>query len=89
MMPRTGSYGETPTGHPVARHDLDAESAHSAAQLRQHFVPGVGLHAVETAAVHGHDRALNVDQIVLAQPSLPFKQLFCHIGELLASYSHS
>src|SRR5262245_30706122 len=74
-------------GHPVPRHDLDAEPAHPAAQLRQHFVPGVGLHAVETAAMHGNHRALDVDQIVLAQPSLPFKQLFCHIGKFRTSYS--
>ena len=54
-------------GHAIAWNDLDAEAAHAAAELCQHLVSGVALHAVETAAVHRNDRALHVDQIVLAQ----------------------
>ena len=67
-------------GHPVAWHDLDAKSPHPTAELRQYLVARIRLDPVQAAAVHGHYRALNVDQIVLAQPSLPFKQLVCHIG---------
>ena len=33
--------GRNADGDPVARHDLDAEPAHAAAQLGEHFVPGV------------------------------------------------
>ena len=39
--------GRDADGHAVAGHDLDAEAAHPAAQLRQHFVAGVALHAVQ------------------------------------------
>ena len=54
-------------GHAVSRHHLDAEAAHAAAELGEHFVAGVALHAVETAAVNRHHGALHVDEIVLAQ----------------------
>ena len=54
-------------GHPIARNNFDTEAAHAAAELGQHFVAGVTLHAVKPAAVHGHDSALHVNQIVLAQ----------------------
>jgi hypothetical protein len=39
-------------------------------------VAGIALHAVETAAVDRHDRALHINQIVLAQllAVLSFKQ---------------
>jgi hypothetical protein len=66
MMPRTGRRGDA-DGDAVARNDLDAKAAHAAAQLRQHFVAGVALHAVQSTRVHGDDRALHVDQIVFAQ----------------------
>ena len=59
-------------GYAIARNDLDAEAAHAAAQLREHFVSGVALHTVESAAVHCHDRALHVDEIVLTQIALAF-----------------
>lgn len=45
---------------PVTRNDLDAKPPHSAAQLRQHLVAGVYLHAVEAPAMHGDNRALHV-----------------------------
>src|SRR5207245_4292131 len=54
-------------GHAISRNDLDAEAAHSAAELGQHFVAGVALHTIESAAVNRHHRALHVDKIVLAQ----------------------
>jgi hypothetical protein len=31
---------------------------------------GVALHAIQPAAVHGHDRALHVDEIVLAHSTI-------------------
>jgi len=59
--------------HAIAWDHLDAEPAHPSAQLREHFVASVALHAVETAAVNRHYGALHVDQIVLAQiASVPF-----------------
>ena len=54
-------------GHPIAWHDFDAEAAHPAAELGQHFVTRVALDAVKTPAMYGHDSALHIDQIVLAQ----------------------
>ena len=54
-------------GHAIARNHLDAEAAHSAAELGQHLVAGVALHAVQPAAVHRHHGALHVNEIVLAQ----------------------
>ena len=63
-------------GYAITRNHLDAEAAHPAAELGQHFVAGVALHAVKTAAVHSHHSALHVYQIVLAQllAVLSFKQ---------------
>src|SRR5580698_7725534 len=60
-------------GHAISRNDLDAEAAHSAAELGKHLVASVALHAVEPAAVNRHDRALHVNEIILAQSaSNPF-----------------
>src|SRR4029077_6953490 len=70
-------------GHAISGNHLDAEAAHAAAELSKYLVAGVALHAVEAAAVHRHDRALHVDQIVLAQSAgIPsyLRQLLCHIG---------
>ena len=54
---------------------LDAEAAHSAAELGQNFVSGIALHAVKTAAVHRDNSALHVDEVVLTQLlANPFKQ---------------
>ena len=52
---------------PIPGDDLDAEAAHAAAQLGEHFVAGVALHAVQPAAVHRDHGALHVDEIILAQ----------------------
>ena len=79
--PATAPAGVTIDGlvdadsNPVAWNHLDAEAAHAAAELCEHFVAGITLHAVEPAAVHRHDRALHVDEIVLAQLlAIPFLQ---------------
>jgi hypothetical protein len=54
-------------GHAISGDDLDAEAAHSAAELGEHLMSGVTLHAVKPAAVHRNDGALHIDEIVLAQ----------------------
>ena len=63
-----------PDGYAISRHHLDSKAAHAAAQLGKHLVSLVTLHAIKTAAVNGHDRALHVNQIILAQLlSFPIK----------------
>src|SRR2546425_10445651 len=60
-------------GHAVPRNDLDTEAAHATAELGEHLVAGVALDAIKAATVHGHDRPLHVNQIVLTQiASNPF-----------------
>ena len=60
-------------GNAISRHDLDAEAAHAAAELSEHFVAGIALHAVKSAAMHRDDGALHVYQIILTQrASSPF-----------------
>src|SRR4029077_19949024 len=54
-------------GHTIPRNDLDAEAAPAAAELSQHFMAGIALHTIESAAVNRHHRALHVYKIVLAQ----------------------
>jgi len=54
-------------GDSIPRHDFDSETAHPAAQLRQHFVAGIDLHSVQPAAVNGDHGALHVNKIVFAQ----------------------
>ena len=51
----------------IAGNDFDSEAAHSPAQLGQHFMSGVALHAVEPTRVNRHHRSLHVNQIVFAQ----------------------
>ena len=51
----------------IAGDYFDAEAAHSAAELGQHFVAGVALHAVKTAAVDRNHGALHINEIILAQ----------------------
>jgi hypothetical protein len=53
--------------HAVARNNLDSKAAHAAAQLRQHLVTGVALHAVQPTRVNRNHGSLHVDQIVFAQ----------------------
>jgi hypothetical protein len=60
-------------GYPVSRDNLDAETAHAAAQLGQDFVARIALNAIQAAAVHGHHGPLHVYEVVLAQiASSPF-----------------
>ena len=56
----------------VTRNDLDTEPAHPPAQLRQDFMPGVALHAIQTAGVDRHHGSLHINQVVFAQTALPF-----------------
>ena len=51
----------------VAGNDFDSKAAHSAAQLRQHFMARITLHAVQTARVNRNHGSLHVYQIVFAQ----------------------
>jgi hypothetical protein len=48
-------------GYTVAWNHFDAETAHAAAQLGEHFVTGVALDAIQTSAVHCYHRSLHVD----------------------------
>jgi flavin-dependent dehydrogenase len=75
-----GIVGGHPNGHAISRDNFDAEAAHTAAELGQHFVAGITLHAVQPATVNGHDGALHVNQIILAQllAVLSIKQTLCH-----------
>jgi hypothetical protein len=66
--------GRDADGHAVARHHLDSEAAHPAAQLRQHFVSCVALDAIQPARMNGHDCSLHIYEIVLAQSAHPFTE---------------
>lgn len=59
--------GRNPNRDAVAGNNLDAEAPHPTAELGEHLVAGVALDPVQAAAVHGHDRALNINEIVFAQ----------------------
>jgi hypothetical protein len=56
-------------GDAITWNNLDPEAAHAAAQLREHFVARIALHAIEAAGVNGHDSALHINQIVFTQYS--------------------
>jgi len=58
-----------PNRDAVAGNHFDAKAAHTAAQLGEHFMPGVALNSIKPSAVHRHYRSLHVDQIVFAQTS--------------------
>ena len=76
-----GIVGRNAHGHAIAGDNLDPESAHAAAQLRQDLVPLVALHAVEAAAMDRDHRALHINQIILAQVlSFPIKD--CATGRV-------
>ena len=64
-----GIIGRHPDGHAITRNNFDSEAAHAAAQLGEHFVSRVTLHAIKAAGMHGDYRALHVDQIVFTQTS--------------------
>jgi hypothetical protein len=70
-------------GHAISRDNFDAEAAHSAAELGEHFMARVALNPVKTAAMNGHYRTLHIDEIVLAQTaSNPFMVLDKHCATL-------
>ena len=54
-------------GDAVAWNNFDSEATHPAAQLRQHFMPGVTLHAVQPTRVNRNHGSLHINQIVFAQ----------------------
>jgi hypothetical protein len=54
-------------GHPIARHDFDAESPHPSAQLSENLVAGVALDSIEPPRMDGDDRALHIYEIVFTQ----------------------
>jgi hypothetical protein len=56
----------------ISGNDLDTKAAHPAAQLREHFMAGVALHAIQPARMNGDYRPLHVYQIVFAQKARPF-----------------
>ena len=62
-----GIVGRDADRHAITGDDFDAEPAHPAAQLREHFVARIDLHPIQPAGVHRDHGALHVDQIVFAQ----------------------
>ena len=73
-------------GHAISRDNLDAKAAHAAAELGEHFVAGVALHAVKPSTMNRHDRTLHVNEIVLAQTaSIPFMFLINHCATCTGS----
>jgi hypothetical protein len=54
-------------GDSVTRNNLDSEAAHPSAQLCEHFVAGIALHAVQPTRVNRNHGSLHVNQIVFAQ----------------------
>lgn len=62
-----GIVGRNSHRHAVSGDDLDSKPSHSPAQLREHFVSGIALHAIKAAGVDGRDRPLHVNEIVFAQ----------------------
>jgi hypothetical protein len=58
--------------HAISWNNFDSKAAHPATQLRQHFMAGVALHAVQTARVNRNYGSLHVYQIVFAQSGVSF-----------------
>jgi hypothetical protein len=56
-----GIVRRDPDGDPIARHNLDTKATHAAAQLREHLVSRIALNAIQTSAVHCHNRSLHID----------------------------
>lgn len=59
--------GRDSHGDSVTRYDFDAKAAHPAAQLGEYFLTRFDLHPIKATTMNGHDRALHVNQIILAQ----------------------
>jgi len=81
--------GRNANRYAISRHYLDAKAAHATAQLRQHLMPLVALHAVKSAAMYGHHSSLNIDQIVLAQLAFPFHSKIVPHGNPSFNPNHS
>jgi hypothetical protein len=71
-----GSERDDPAHRVVGRHTnsdtvawnhFDSETPHPAAQLRQHLVAGVALHAVQPTGMNRNHGSLHIYQIVFAQ----------------------
>jgi hypothetical protein len=74
-------------GDSIAWHHLDSKAAHTAAQLSKYLVALVTLHAIEPAAMNRHDRALHVNQIILAQ-LLSFQSKIVPYSSGISKLSH-
>ena len=48
-------------GYPIAWNHLDAEAAHTPAQLGQHFMTSIALHAIQSTAMHRDDSPLHIN----------------------------
>jgi hypothetical protein len=57
----------------ITWNNFDPEAAHAAAQLCEHFVSRIALHAIEAAGMDSHHGALHVDQIVFTQYLVLFR----------------
>ena len=73
-------------GDPVTGNDLDAKTTHTTTQLSKYLVARVALHSIEPAAVHRHNDALYVDEIVLSHAICLLDQVL-HIGPKFAKAS--
>jgi hypothetical protein len=67
-------------GDSVTWNDFDSEAAHPAAQLRQHFMAGIALHAVQTARVNRNNGSLHIYQIVFAQSGVLLAEEMSGLG---------
>ncbi len=52
--------GRYPDRYTIAWDHLDAKTSHSTAELSQHFMTSVTLHAIQSAAVHRDNGALHI-----------------------------
>jgi hypothetical protein len=64
----------------VAGNNFDSEATHPAAQLRQHLMPRITLHAVQTARVNRNHGSLHIYQIVFAQSGVPLTEEMSGLG---------
>ena len=59
--PSNRIVGRYPDRYTIAWDHLDAKTSHSTAELSQHFVTSVTLHAIQPTAVHRYNGALHID----------------------------
>ena len=53
--------GRDANRYAVTGDDLDAEAPHPAAQLSEHLMAGIALHAIQTTRVHSNYGSLHID----------------------------